>query len=361
VQTVKNELANAADAAAMAGVQRLMPLTPPPGYTEPPWPMLPFDATIETAVIQAANEFSNRNTVNPSETDLKEGVVLTEVITGHWDFQPVPATETLPAQAGTFTPNPPGVYNSNTNAVRVEANAQGSVTMTLAGKLFGITVTPFARAVAVVGYLDTLPAESRGGFIGANETFMHNLFYHEPPFPEGTKFYIIIGPAGGQLSWEFADNGGWVAPVGTNPTPPYLQDVIANGTTFDMTAGETVANLSNGEESPVIMDIQEHVPMNIVIPSFNTNVWNQNETVQNFWDITITAAWKPGDKLPEYALENLRPLTDGDKLGKTKAVGVIEFELHGLYEFQGGGGGTPSNIYSSPRLVWNEAFANFRY
>jgi hypothetical protein len=342
LQNVKNELQNAADAAALAGARTLMPLS---GTGNPPWPMEnPPPCTTAT---QAAMDTSVRNQANLKNISLDPA----EVITGNWDFKPV-GTRT-----GTFTPMACG---SETNAVKVTARMrgdlpQGPVTMTFA-KIFGFnTVNPFATAIAAIGYLDTLPTGSPGGFIGANEDFMDTIRRDNPdatPEHPAGPYYIILQAAGGQVDWKYADNGGWVGPEGTVPNTPYLRGVINDGTTFDMDAGETQATLSNGANASVIMAIDNKIQSeggnwNIVIPSFDDNSWTPDEpqTIQNLWSIDVTAAWKPGDKLPDEDLSLLRSLTD-DQGKLLQSVSIIRFKYGGLYTDPGQTGGTPSNTYS---------------
>ena len=254
LHTVQNELRNAADAAALAGARRLMPMTAPVGGpAEPPWPM-ETPPPCEDAK-QAAIDTAYLNKAAGAAQEKNITLVPGEVVTGVWDFKPVDN------RAGTFTASACG---STTNAVKVTARmqgdlSQGSVIMTFA-QIFGIaTVNPSVEAVAVVGYLATLPKDSKGGFLASDYDFMKKAEENWSAGNTDQLYYLVLGPAGGQTSYQYADNGGWSLPSGTyqsfNPT---LNDYIDNTTQVDISVGDTV-DLKNGEMSNAVKNLQQEV------------------------------------------------------------------------------------------------------
>jgi hypothetical protein len=348
LHTVQNEIQNAADAAALAGARAIYPMTAPPWILEGEYAYPQY----QTKILPAAMDAAYQNRADHQNLSVK----VEEVVPGWWDYR-------VPPTFNAFTKSACTSY-ADTNAVMVTTRmrgdlSQGSVIMTFA-KIFGYdTVDLKAYAIAAMGYLNFLPKNSPGGFIAPNVNFMDYIWNKYGPYdPDNPKkFYLIIGAAGGQVNWEFADNAGWSAPVGTNPTPNFLKDVINNGTPIDMTAGQTEVALSNGEKTPAIVEIKNHCPpgLDITVPTVDTDMYNQTETIQSFYDVHISNAWKPGDKLPEELLANLREVTDAN--GRViNAVGIIEFELLDQRAVQGTGGPFPSNVYAIyPKLVYTDS------
>jgi hypothetical protein len=332
LHTVQGELRNAADAAALA------------------------EAAKDTSLVNQAD--LKNITLDPEE-----------IFTGVWDFKPVGT------KAGTFTPT---ACSSDTNAVKVTARmrsdlSQGSVMMTFA-RIFGIdTVNPSATAIAVVGYLNTVEAGTPyAGWLAANKDYLDKLwneyFYdywviqkNDPSAPyTGTNYYFVIQPAMGSADWQTADNAGWSLPQGNpggdNPTPTTVIPIIDGSGTIqvDMTSGSTVANLANGETSPIIKAIQDQVIANngsfeMLLACVSTESFNHPETVNTFYNIAITGAWKAGESkdLPEDFL------TSNGILDPKQFVGVIQFHITGPVSLPGAPGTPPkSNTYSlMPKLV----------
>jgi hypothetical protein len=347
LHTVQNEIQNAADAAALAGARAIYPMTAPPWILTGEYAYPQF----QTKILPAALDAAYQNQADHQNLSVK----VEEVVPGWWDYA-------VPPSLNSFTKSACTSYD-DTNAVMVTTRmrgdlSQGSVIMSFA-KIFGYnTVDLKAYAIAAMGYLNYLPKGSAGGYIAPNIKFMDYIWEKYGPYSQTPqKFYLIISAAGGQTTWEFADNAGWCAPVGTNPTPQFLKSVIDNGTTIDMYAGQTQVALTNGEKTPAIVDIKNHCPpgLDITVPTVASDAYNQTETIQSFYDIHISNAWKPGDKLDPALAANLRETTD--ETGKVKnAVGIIEFELTNKVAVQGTGGPFPSNVYAIyPKLVYTDS------
>jgi Flp pilus assembly protein TadG len=350
VQNVKTELSNAADAAALAGARVLMPMT---GPGAPPWPMqIPPPCA---AAVQAALDTSVLNHVDTGPKQRNITLDPAEVTVGFWDYKPVGT------KAGTFTPT---ACDGTTNAVRVTARMsgdlpQGPVTMTLA-RIFGInTVNPSATAIAAIGNLETLPKGSAGGFLASDYDYLQKIYDYWKKNPN-QLFYLVLSPAGGQGSYEFADNGGWALPSGDyksfNPT---VNDYITNGTETDISVGDYV-DLKNGQMANLVKSLQTAVDganhnLDLAIEGVYADalgasvgdVWNEKSTrVDSFWDITLTNVWKSNELNKDPNVQNIINAMYPDVMQQKNIVGVIEFKMRGPGAYGGAGGnGLPSNTY----------------
>jgi hypothetical protein len=352
LQDVKNELQNAADAAALAGARALMPLS---GTGDPPWPMENPPPCMTAH--QAALDTSVRNQANLKDISLDPA----EVITGNWDYKPV-GTRT-----GTFTAMACG---SETNAVKVTARMrgdlpQGPVTMTFA-KIFGFnTVNPFATAIAAVGYLSELPKDTPGGFLAADYYFLDQARQNYEAGNEDQTYYLIIGPAGGQTTYQYADNGSWALPSDSYQSfMQSLNDYINNGTpdAIQLDSQQNV-DLKNGEFTSALMNLQQAVN-NAKLEAGKDGLdaaifgvykqtdgapvgdaWNEKSTPINsaFW-IDITNVWRPNEAKKDPTVQAF--LDQMSLYDQKNIVGVIAFKITGEIVIAGPGGNTvPSNTY----------------
>lgn len=351
IAVVQNELQDAADAAALAGARALMPLT---GTGDPPYPMQnpppcgdAINAAMATSVLNRAN--LKNISLDPSQ-----------VITGNWNFY-----------TRTFTTAPCG---SSTNAVKVTARmgadlSQGSLAMTFA-RIFGIdTMNPSATAIAATGCLVEVPKGTHeAGWLATNNDYLNSLWDnyfsdywanndYNPDDPNwkytGNYYYFIIQPAKGSDSWVIADNVGFSLPQGNtpsdNPTPSVLNPIIKGDSTVtvNMDAGSTVMNLTNGEIASVINTIkstlqsQPSLLENILVAGVNTDSYTQAATAMGFHSITITDAWKAGNQLPDYVINEMR--TNDPSIDPSQLVGVIQFYMTPDQVFNGQPGDNTGN------------------
>jgi Flp pilus assembly protein TadG len=267
--TVKNELQNAADAAALAGaralvfqsgeVARIVPLPDPP-----------YCGQAKTWAQTTINQSDARN------------LSITTVQTGVWDWK-----------TNTFTQS--GACDATINAVHVEVQrndvANQPVTTWFA-RIFGVdTVNSGARATAACGYLEGVEP---GGWapIALTQDFFGSL-------NEGDSGDIMFYP-------DQADNGGWCL-QDQNPTPPELTNAIKVQGPFAIGIGDQV-DLNNGTLVPGINAVQDQIAAakadgaagwDIILPVVNrdmTNQLNQTADVIGFAHVLITAAYNPNDK-----------------------------------------------------------------
>jgi Flp pilus assembly protein TadG len=359
--TVKNELQNAADAAALAGARALMPLT---GTGNLPWPMSPPECTQATTWAQ--------DTINRSDA---QNLTITTVQTGVWDWA-----------TNTFTQN--NACDATVNAVHVVVQRNSSSNQPVStwfARIFGIdTVNSQAQATAAVGCLGTVPK----GWLASNEKYLeaiknyykpfwdqyNNLYSGNPEAPdpnqyfktnahnffsplngyEGEYCYFVFQPAKGSADWTLADNVAWSTPEGISNTPNVLRNLIQGA---DLSVSNEIGkdvNLTNGEIATLIKTVQNtltsnpSVLENMIVTGVDTDSYNHPTEAKCFSSITITGAWKAGDSLPQQFLDN-NPLIDPNQV-----VGLIQFYMLPDMVYGGGvgpcGGGTNTNSIS-PALV----------
>jgi hypothetical protein len=368
VQNVKNELQNAADAAALAGARALMPYT---GVGKPPWDISdppPCEVARDAAMGTMDPSFVNYVDMGPKQRKIT--IDPNEVITGYWDYKP------MEASSGKFSgPS----CNSSTNAVKVTARmrgdlSQGSVTMTLA-QIFGVsTVNPSATAIAAVGYLTTLPKNSAGGFLALDHDYLSKAYEFWKQNPN-QPFYFILGPSGGQQSYQYADNGSWALPEGYNGAND-INTFITDGTQTAVETNDSV-NLNNGMtsapktlqdaiaaakkvdvEPPIGLDMSVYgVYANASSASPFADSWVQDTPVNAFWDITMTNFWTNDDIMKAFnnnpsADPNLKNVINNfitglnDQMRPQDINGIGEFYMRGPGALAGpGGNALPSNAY----------------
>jgi Flp pilus assembly protein TadG len=226
VKAVRNELQNAADAAALAGTRGMFPPAAPGAkyipVEDPPW--------CGQGVTMAMT------TVNRTDTqDL--AIPQADVQTGTWDWT-----------GNIFTPNAGCslAINSMRVTVRKDSSANQPVNTWFA-RIFGRnTVDVAARATAAVGYVQGLPP--RSGFpIAISEALKTQLM------DSGETQGIALYP-------DKLDNGGWCGPLGYNPNPPNLKDWINNGVPTDIIIGKDIG-LINGVEASVFDTLANQIEL----------------------------------------------------------------------------------------------------
>jgi Flp pilus assembly protein TadG len=341
--TVKNELQNAADAAALAGARALVFKEGAMVQKITPLPDPPYCA-------QAINWA--QNTINQSDA---KNLTITSVQTGVWDWP-----------NNTFTPS--DICQAGVNAVHVVVQRNAASNWPVAtwfARIFGVdTVNAGAQATAAYGYLneycDWAPIALTKDFY---ESFPHES--HLDPSSYNTANTIMFYPDQG-------DNGGWCLTT-QNPTPPTLTNAIKNPASNGCLSlgGASTVYLNNGNLIPGIRAVQQAIansgdtydptnpyyynpddPLNstgpdpcwnVIVPVVDrdmTNQLNQQATVDRFALIRITGAYTPND--PD------NPTRDP---GPPRFV-ITFYLLNDNFEVNGNGGAVVSNLFATqPALV----------
>lgn len=331
--TVKNELQNAADAAALAGARALV-------FTEgemvqkiTPLPDPPYCA-------QAINWA--QNTINQSDA---QNLTITSVQTGVWDWP-----------ANTFTPS--DICQAGVNAVHVVVQRNASANQPVAtwfARIFGIdTVNAGAQATAACGTVN----EYCGWAPIALTKDFYDSFPHESHLDPSynTANTIMFYPDQG-------DNGGWCLTT-QNPTPPTLTNAIENPASNGcLSSGDTVY-LNNGNLIPGIRAVQQAIANSgdtydtgdgVMKPCWNVVVPVVNRDMTNQLNQTATLATPPS---PPFALIRITgAYTPNDPNNPTQDPGpprfVITFYLlDDNYLLNGASGAAASNLFATqPALV----------
>jgi Flp pilus assembly protein TadG len=277
--TVKNELQNAADAAAIAGARALVfgdsltiqGMTPMP---DPPY----CGQAVDWA----------HTTINQSDA---RALSITVVQTGVWNWK-----------TNTFTVDQSCGLNSGVNAVHVEVKRDDSSNPSVAtwfARILGVdTVNAGAKATAAVGCVCRL---CKWAPIALTEDFRAGKPLSHLDDPYNSSNTIMFYP-------DQADDGGWCL-LTQNPTPPTLTNAITNPSDhgcLDLDSSEVYLN--NGNLVPGIRAVQDQVaaaqqdgkdgwivPVPVVEKNMSDQL-NQTATVTGWALIDITGAWTPSDR-----------------------------------------------------------------
>jgi hypothetical protein len=364
VHGVRNELQNAADAAALAGARALVRIED--------YPVVPAsDPPFCGAAFEKAREAILANKSDGASLQMDLGATL-DVTLGWWQWG---------TGNPTFTPyiyqypGPDPVSGDcsldKINAVNVVvrrsdtgASAGPSVFTTFA-KLFGWDSAPVvASSTAAIGYLykNCTPWP-----LGLCEEYWQTLRNLPAEAPYATA-------QTGRETGDYTDEMGWAAPCGTNPTPPQRQDML-EGRGPCLTSGECI-ELQEGVTS-TWGDLQDRVnqardtndlyppgdPRNewqwecpegsgtyyqgwmIVVPIVAECTFNKDQSSFHFKPILIRNVWDPNDPT--------RP-EECDKAGK-HCMEIAAFPCP--VEVQGEPGSpTPGPQATRPKLVQFDRF-----
>jgi Flp pilus assembly protein TadG len=213
---VRNELQNAADAAALAGARALFPLNGYPDATLIPLTEPPFcDLAVTSGRTAAAN--------NQAGGVVNLATAPTDVETGIWNWN-----------AKTFTPDATPSYNINAvrAIVRRDAVANQPVASWFAF-IFGIESTPVnAQCVAAVGYIKK-PAGAYLPIWVTNDTY--------------TNLLKISDNNTIQAAPDPSDTFAWCAPDPVSANASYLKDAVNGVEGIPMPEESGMVNLSNGQ------------------------------------------------------------------------------------------------------------------
>jgi hypothetical protein len=233
LQTVQNELQNAADACALRGARAFVPDTMPLNNTDQLYAAAP-DAN--NAVSQASSTIGANDSDNVALTDLP----TTDIQVGIWDYE----TSNWLGGTPSFTWPPPSEYwghyigpGIGLTTRRANSYNYGPVGMTLA-RFFGYNQvdvkTPSIAALSGVGAIDTgapvLPFGPR-----------HDLYDQYLGNPDG----LLLNPdETGTMGWTNLDPG-------TNTSAEDIMKIFNDGALTYCQDGETVS-LQNGVASSCI-------------------------------------------------------------------------------------------------------------
>jgi Flp pilus assembly protein TadG len=343
--TVKNELQNAADAAALAGARALVfkegamvqKITPVP---DPPY------------CAQAINWA--QNTINQSDA---KNLTISSVQTGVWDWP-----------NNTFTPSV--ICQAGVNAVHVVVQRDAASNWPVAtwfARIFGVdTVNASAQATAACGNANTIcdwaPIALTTDFYNSNSQFPSESQLDPSYNPQNA---IMFYPDQG-------DDGGWCL-LNQNPTPPTLTDAIKNtasqGCISSDDNNDSEVYLNNGNLVPGINAVKWQIANSGQYYDPNdptgevSTTWE--EGLENCWDVVVPVVQRDmTDQLNQQATVDRFALiritdafTPNDPNNPTRDSGtprfVIEFILlQDNYLVQATSGGKDSNLKATqPVLV----------
>jgi Flp pilus assembly protein TadG len=324
---VRNEVQNAADAAALAGARALFPTNGYPDatlilITDPPYCDLAVTAGRAAAARNQAGGVANLTTAS------------SDVQTGIWD-----------KDAKTFAADATPSYNINavSATVRRDAVANQPVASWFASAL-GIDSTPVnAAAVAAVGYLNNPPPGS-----------------YYPIFIPKAVWNSIPNPAPGETSDarimacpDPGDTFAWAAPDPESANASYLKDVI-NGVAGDGAGYGDTVNLSNGMLGSInhLIEAQVKAAKIAGLAGYKTCIMvgdrintddlakmNQQAKVEYWSPVTITGVEHTKVKGADGKLQNLWSITFTTNKDES-------------YVLPGGTiGGPPSQIFATKPVI----------
>jgi Flp pilus assembly protein TadG len=279
--TVKNELQNAADAAALAGARALV-------FT-PGEPVQQFMPLPDTPYCSQAVQWA-QNTINQSDA---QNLVINLVQTGVWDWQ-----------SNTFTASE--ICQAGVNAVHVVVQRNDSANQPITtwfARIFGVdTMSASAQATAALG--NDVGQCSGWGPIALTKDWFDA---QEAPLSTDTVHTIMFYP-------DQTDDGGWCSTY-QNPTPPELINAITTENAGNCLSTDDSANssvyLNNGNLVPGIkavkQEIQNYTEPDGTKPGYwpvclpvlrdltMTDQLNQTGIVDGFVNVRITGAYTPND------------------------------------------------------------------
>ncbi|GAB3626168.1 pilus biosynthesis protein TadE [Pandoraea terrae] len=241
LSVARNELQNAADAAALKGAAALLP----PSTSGPNWAIA--QTVTNTAVALNASD-GHQLTVGTVQT-------------GYWNLTGTPST----LQATTITP---GTYDAPAVQVTVTrtANQNGGPIALLLGGLMNIFSTPgSATAVAVAAAPNTVNAD--GLFPVALGQCVFNLYWDsnadQPRIDPSTGKPYEINITNGQMTGGTCDAGQWTSFQVDANNVPTIRNLITNGNPAPLSIGDSIW-LEPGVKNTLYSSVPTNVT--VVIP-----------------------------------------------------------------------------------------------
>jgi hypothetical protein len=270
---VRNELQNAADAAALAGAGSLVLPglgSPSPTYVSPNW-------------AQAEADGVSAITLNSSE-----GVTLkdVQVQTGYWNVSGSPPG----LQAATITP---GAYDKPAVSVTVSRSTgnNGGPLKTFFGPLLGFpNISLAATAVAVLATPGS--ADPASMFPMAITQCLINYYFNsrtgQPVTDPSTgKPYIVTIDSSYHDSRSPCNSGQWTSFQTDSNNVPAIRDLIANGNPADMNIGDKTW-IEPGTKTTLYSSVR--VPSDVVFPVVTDISTHAAVPIVGFASFHITAS-----------------------------------------------------------------------
>ena len=354
LQAVRNEVQNAADAAALAGCRALFPYQGYPDTKLIPIKEPPFCPLALTTAKAAASENHPGAIVNMA-------FAPGDVETGIWDWT-----------NRTFTPQADCTMDINAMRVTIRKDAEANQPVaTWFASIIGIdSVNVNAQAVAAVGFVN---GHAPGEFwnIAVQKTWLDtqiNKYYPGPyplaPPPEGSGDppveYAYMNP-------DKIDNGGWCGAADTSINAKYLKDAI-NGDGAGSASSAEVA-LANGLMGSVAMTLDKKIAEStwtdadgfshpgwlVYLPIVDVDKFNQgtNLATTNVPDYTDEGnGYGSSNYCPVILTDVLKPNEKDNPLGNDWAIQFYIYHGPRLFEIGGTSGPAPGTIMATiPRLV----------
>jgi Flp pilus assembly protein TadG len=240
VATVRNELQNAADAAALAGASKLLS-----GSSGPDWP----DAASATSAAVSLNKSDGSTLATAS------------VQTGFWNLTGTPST----LEAQTITPGPYDAPAVQVTVTRSASQNGGAVSLLLGGFLDLLSTPTSATAVAVAAAPSTVGAG--GLFPMVIDQCVLNQYWdaqtNEPMIDPTTGKPYEFEVGNGQLYGGTCEAGQWTSFLINANDVPTVRGLIASGNPGPISIGDNIW-IEPGVKTTIYSDVP--VGVTIVVP-----------------------------------------------------------------------------------------------
>lgn len=240
VATVRNELQNAADAAALAGASKLLS-----GSSGPDWP----DAASATSAAVSLNTSDGAKLSTAS------------VQTGFWNLTGTPST----LEAQTITPGPYDAPAVQVTVTRSSSQNGGAVSLLLGGFLDLLNAPTSAMAVAVAAAPSTVGAS--GLFPMVIDQCVLNQYWdaqtNEPMIDPTTGQPYEFQVGNGQLYGGTCQAGQWTSFLINANDVPTVRGLIASGNPGPVSIGDNIW-IEPGVKTTIYSDVP--VGVTIVVP-----------------------------------------------------------------------------------------------
>jgi len=340
LMAVRNELQNAADAAALSGASYLFPTD---AAGKPNWAL------------------ARAKAVSAIGLNTSEGSSLTDgrVDLGYWDFS-ARSFSTDTGKAPTVNDLP---------AVRVTVSREtgqnsGPVEMVF-GRILGIDVVPArAGATAVISQPVSAGSGALAPFAisscmlngsGGTPSPYWDTTTQQPKLIGGRPIEFVIASGAASAPCGTCNCGQWTTFDTTNNAASYVRDLIQNGNASPVDIGQNTY-IQPGTEATLYGAVQTYlVGKNVVVPIVgNGSLNNKGFTpVLGYACLRIDAGIQGGNKnkvCSEFPLGTPIPLGGGLQENKC-IIGHFSTEECAVPGSSGGGGGPFTGTYVPPRLV----------
>ncbi len=249
---VRQQLKNAADAAALAGVRAIFPYD----LSTATLPIVPLCDLARSKGLETAN--ANRTDRLP--------VQVAEIQTGYFNWK-----------TREFVPSCSSDPNMFTNAVRVTTHRE-SVPLFFMQVLGAVPRTLSTTSIAVMDWVGSLkPHSGLGLALGA--AYAQDGYLEIP------------------VNDDSSDKGAWYATPPLKPNDGLLMDYLTGNALIPMTTTGDSVFLNNGVFNNVIRYLGENcVGHTFLVPIVDTIKFNQEQTIVGFGTFTITGIGKKGGK-----------------------------------------------------------------